>query len=621
MQKHAAASQNKVIKIDFEPIGKRGEIPPGITLLEAAQISGIEIVSLCGGAGLCDGCRLRLLQGSLSDVTPHEKEFFSVEELEEGWRLACQAVALTDVKINLPPESLTTPQRLQIEGQEVVLGEDRVIRYIDIQLEKPTLNSLESDMTRIINALVDQGIPEPIYSFPILQSLSEKIRVQEWKARIVLRYRNLDNQAEIVAVLPVETILLGLAVDIGTTKIAAYLINMHTGKTVAKMGMMNPQISYGEDVVSRIAYANVHDNGRRILQKKLMDTINEIIIELCNQTGGSLEQVVESVIVGNTVIHHLFAGLPVQQLGLLPYVPTITGSLEILACELGLNIAPGAYIYLPPNIAGYVGADHVAMVLATQVYQTDDITIALDIGTNTEISLASDGIIRCCSCASGPAFEGAHIHDGMRAAAGSIERVQIIDNTVRTKTIGEQPPIGICGSGIIDAVAEMYKANIIDYRGVFVEGANNIQGKGKEKHFVLVPGEKTAHGNNIIVTRNDINEIQLAKAAIRSGINLLLKDAELLFEQIDKFIIAGAFGSFLDVKSAMTIGMFPSLPIDRFNQVGNAAGTGARQLLLSVKQRDICTRFARRMKYIELTECLDFQDTFVKSMYFQEFSK
>ena len=301
-----------------------------------------------------------------------------------------------------------------------------------------------------------------------------------------------------------------------------------------------------------------------------------------------------------------------------PYVPAVSEPLDLPADKIELDINPGAFIHLPPNIAGFVGADHVSMVLSTDLWQAENTVIALDIGTNTEITLAVDGRMLSCSCASGPAFEGAHIRDGMRAAPGAIERVQIKNGQPDIYTIGEKSPVGICGSGILDAVAELLKDGVIDHRGAFQEGAANVREvkSGGHKEFLLVSADGTGHGKDIVVTRSDINEIQLAKGAIRAGLEILLEEGEIDAGDIDEFIIAGAFGTYLDVGSAMTVGMFPELPRERFRQVGNAAGIGAQQMLVSGERRKVADEIPERIDYIELTTHAGFEKAFMKALFF-----
>jgi len=613
-QQHLSGQPTEIqYKVDLEPVGRRALIEPGMTLLDAARCAGVEIVAVCGGVGACGKCRVRLVYGEVTPPTPAEVRVFSAAELAGGFRLACQARPLGDVKIDIPPASLSTPQRLQVEGQESEVTVDPVAQPVDVTLVPATLHDLRSDTVRLTDALAEQDIPRPFFSQPVLRDLSAKLREQEWSARLALRRRN--RHGEVVGVLHPEQALLGLAVDIGTTKVAAYLLDLATGHTLAKAGLMNPQIAYGEDVVSRIAYANRHVDGRHMLQARLMESLNDLIDQLCREAGVTHEQIVEAVVVGNTAIHHFFAGLPVRQLGESPYIPAVTEPLDICACHLGLKLASGAKVYLPPNIAGYVGADHVAMLLATDAWRAQKPTVALDIGTNTEISLAVDGQLFSCSCASGPAFEGAHIHAGMRAAPGAVEYVQILEDGVHIQTIGGRPAVGICGSGILDAVAELRAAGIVQRTGRFQPDHPRVVPWDGGGAFLLAPAAETGNHHDLLVTRRDVNEIQLAKGAIRAGVEVLLLEAGLTAQDIDTFIVAGAFGTYLDVESAIHIGMFPALPLERFQQVGNAAGTGARQMLISAEQRRLAAQIVERVRYVELTIHPGFTAVYMDAMY------
>jgi uncharacterized 2Fe-2S/4Fe-4S cluster protein (DUF4445 family) len=627
------SSPSKTYSINLQPVGRRAEVTSDQSLLTAAQASGVELVSLCGGVGACDSCKVRLVSGKLSPLTLEEEALFSIGEQTAGYRLACQAKPLSDVVIDIPPESLTTPQRLQVEGIEVEIQLEPLVKPIDLQLDPPALHDLRSDTTRVTDAINQTNLAGsndgpctrlPRFHHAVLSTLSSKVRHLEWLMRLAVR------ENEVIAVLPPTdpagkaTSLLGLAVDVGTTKVAAYLLDLSTGKTIAKTGAMNPQIAFGEDVVSRIAYANANNDGAKVLQSRLVETLNQMVQELCSQAAqegatAASEMIVDAVVVGNTVMHHLFAGLPVAQLGAAPYVPAVSEALDISAREVGLAIAPGAYIHLPPNIAGYVGADHVAMLLATGVEQKKEKTVvALDIGTNTEITLAHKGRMVSCSCASGPAFEGAHIHDGMRAAPGAVERVQINGNEVRIHTIGNQPAVGICGSGILDAVGEMIAAGIVDPRGAIRKIHPAIRTSSGMSELVLAPAEQAGHGRDVVVTRKDVNEIQLAKGAIRAGVEILLEEVGLQGNglAIDEFIVAGAFGTYISIENAVRIGMFPDLPLERFQQVGNAAGTGARQMLVSAERRRMAQEIVGELDYVELSAHPDFINEFSHDLFF-----
>jgi len=604
--------KDKSFLIDLEPIGRRVRVAPGSTLLAAAQAAGVALVAPCGGAGICGKCRVRVISGACTPPAESEKAHLDAAELAAGWRLACQAIPQEDVKLDIPPDSLSTAQRLQVEGQESTIAPDPAVIPVEVQVPPPTLDDLRADTSRLRDALAERGIARATFEQPVLRVLSERLRAQEWSARLAVR-KNGSPHA-VIGVLPKEAPLLGLAVDLGSTKIAAYLVALASGRTLAKTGQMNPLVAYGEDIVSRIAYANAHPGGRSLLQERLVTGLNAIAEALCHECAAVPEQIVEAVVVGNTAMHHLFAGLPVRQLGEAPYVPAASEALEICACHLGLKLAPGAQVLLPPNIAGYVGADHVAMLLATEAWKAEAPTLALDIGTNTEISLAVGGSVLSCSCASGPAFEGAHIHAGMRAAPGAIEAVHITGESVHIQTIGDTPPVGICGSGILDAVAELRAAGIVKQSGRLAQDHPRVRPWKGGGAFVLVPASETGNGEDLLVTRRDVHEIQLAKGAIRAGIESLLEKAGLPAEAIETVIVAGAFGTYLNIASAIRVGLFPPLPLARFRQVGNAAGTGARQLLISTARREEANQLVKRVAYIELTTHPRFTDLYMQAL-------
>jgi len=627
------------LEVNLQPIGRRIEVPAGTNLLDAARLAGVELVAVCGGEGTCGTCRLRPVSGQLSPRTLTEEAELSADDLAAGYRLACQAAVLSDVRIDIPPESFTTPQRLQLEGQEIPTELDPLVVPLEIAVPPPSLGDLRSDLTRLRDVLAALGHADLRFSLPVSADLPEKLRANNWRIRLAIR----DN--EVVAILhpislvtrhPSLSTLYGLAVDVGTTKLAAYLVNLETGETAAQAGAMNPQIAYGEDVISRITYANEHAAGLQTLQTKLVEALDHLLGDLCAEANVSRQQVVEAVIVGNTAMHHLFVGLPVKQLGESPYVAAVGEAMQFPASQVGLELAVGAYVYLPPNIAGYVGADHVSMLLGAggaELFEPrrseerkgnfnkpsrlrGKTIVALDIGTNTEISLFHAGRHYSCSCASGPAFEGAHISDGMRAAPGAIERVRIEGEKVKVHTIGGGAAVGICGSGILDVVAGLLEAGLLDKRGVLKGNHPNLRVANNTKEFVLTPAERSSIGRELKVTRQDVNEIQLAKGAIRAGIEILLEEAGIEDQDIELFIVAGAFGTYLDLESAIRIGMFPDLPRPRFEQVGNAAGSGARKLLVSKQQRRLADEIAREVNYVELAVHPDFMKIYVKALAF-----
>lgn len=591
--------------IDFEPVGRRGQFSGEQSLLECARQLSVDLVSLCGGIGSCEHCKVQVIAGQVSKITLEEEASLSKKELEQGYRMACMTYPLGDVKLHVPPESLTALQRTQVEGLDVDVEPDPFVRGFEAHLTPPTLESPQSDVHNLWAALATYGVSSGIIDFRVQQTLSQTIRENNWHVNVALR------GDEIVAVGSPSARWLGLAVDIGTTKIAGYLVDLESGKTMASKGLMNPQISYGEDVVSRIVAASKSPADSAKLQSLLVDALSRMAVDLCTEIDVQPTHIVEAVVVGNTAIHHLFLGLPVKQLGLAPYVPAVDEALDIKAREISLQIAPGAYVHLLPNIAGYVGADHVAMLLATRLADTNSVTLAIDIGTNTEICLNHKGRMTSVSCASGPAFEGAHIKFGMRAAPGAIEHVRLEKDRLEIQTIAGEPPVGICGSGLLDIVAQLRVNEVLERSGKMVKHPLVRLQDGKPE-FVLAEREEI---EDITISQKDVRELQLAKAAIRLGIQALVIAEGLTENDLEKVIIAGAFGTFIDVKSAITIGMLPNLPLEGYTQVGNAAGTGARLALISKSEREKARHIAKQDGYIELAKMPNFNRKFAEATY------
>lgn len=600
------------VQIDFEPIGRRGEFPAGQSLLECARQLGLGLVNLCGGAGSCGRCIVQILDGDVTEPAPGESEFLSPEEREEGYRLACQTVPRGDCLVRVPPESLTAPQRTQVEGEEIPVAPEPLVETYLVTLTPPSLDDLSADAERLLEALAQQhGIVASTVALAALGGLSPRLREEGWKIRVAVR------EKEVIALLSPLAHPLGLAVDLGTTKIAAYLVDLETGRTLAAKGIMNPQIAYGEDIVARMNLAQGDPAQATRLQELVVEALNQAAVELCAEASTAPAEIVDAVVVGNTAMHHLLLRLPVRQLAHAPYVPAVASALDIQARDLGLHFAPAASVHLLPNIAGYAGADHVAMLLATGVAQSKGVVLAIDIGTNTEVCLANHGTLTSVSCASGPAFEGAHIRHGMRATPGAIEHLRLVDDQIEYQTIGDGPPVGLCGSGILDALAEFYLAGIVD-RGGRMREHPRVRGEGKAREFVLVGQDEGGDGRPAItLTQKDVRELQLAKGAMRTGINVLLEANGLLADDVDQVIIAGAFGTYIDIASAITIGMLPRLPLDRFQQVGNAAGMGAKQALISRSKRAEAQALASQIGYIELASVPQFAKTFAQAMYLE----
>ena len=522
-------------------------------------------------------------------------------------RLACQVRVLGDVKVDVPLASRTVAQRLELTGAGFVdVAFAPTVRERVAVVTPPSVHDPRSDLSLLVDTLAASGGRPPEFAdHTVLQRLPGLLRDHGW------RVRSSQRGVELVDVRPPDCTPLGLAIDIGTTKIAAYLVDLASGATLALDGITNPQIAYGEDVMSRISYSMRGDGVR--LTTVLIEGLNKLIGGLCSAP----ERIVDAVVVGNTAMHHLFLGLPVRQLGLAPYTPVVSDPVDMKARDLGLRLAPGAYVHLLPNVAGFIGADHVAMILATGLDEADGTYLGLDIGTNTEIVLARRGELLSCSTASGPALEGAHIEHGLRAVEGAIEQVRLSAESVEVRTIGDAPAIGICGSGVLDAVEGLRRAGVLNRRGRLLPHPL-VRDDAGGRYVLLVRAGESGTCRDITLSEKDISEVLLAKAAIRTGIDILLREVGTAAEDLDGILIAGAFGTHIDVKSAIGIGMLPVLPLERIKQVGNAAGAGARLALASAPLRARAQDIARRVRYIELMVQPDFASHFARAMFLQD---
>jgi uncharacterized 2Fe-2S/4Fe-4S cluster protein (DUF4445 family) len=602
--------------IDFQPLGRRGECEPGDSLLECSRRTGVGITNVCGGKGKCHACKVKVLRGEVSKPTPNELSSFSPEEIGEGWRLACQVYPAGNCSVGVPPESMTAPQRTQVEGVDMAVEPDPSVLCYKVDLVGPELSDLRADADRLLQGLREQhGVKCSKVDGAVLRSLSTDLRSLDWECQVAVR------GDEVISVGPRPSPHLGLAVDLGTTKIAGYLVDLSTGKRLVSKGIMNPQISFGEDVITRIDAALRSTALYGDIQKAVVEALNQLALDLCREIGSVPEQIVEAVVGCNTAMHHLFLGLPVKQLVTAPYVPAASMALDWKVRDLGLGIARGAYVHMLPNVAGFVGGDHVAMLLATKAYEMKGLVLALDIGTNTEVSLINEGHIASVSCASGPAFEGYQIKHGMRAAKGAIERVRVNGDSVAYQTIDDAPPVGICGSGVLDAMSQMYLAGIVDRGGRIREGHPRVRDLGGEREFILAGQEEREGGPALGITQKDIRQLQLAKAAIRTGIQVLLEVSGRSADEIEKVIIAGAFGTYIDVESAVTVGMLPRLPLERYRQVGNAAGIGAQMALISSFIRKEAGALASRIRYVELAGSSQFSNIFVQACYLGDYEQ
>jgi uncharacterized 2Fe-2S/4Fe-4S cluster protein (DUF4445 family) len=605
----------------FQPIGCKIDIEGYQTVLNAFQTvvspSTSGLTAPCGGKGTCGNCRIRVIRGEALAPTDAERTLLQSKELAAGFRLACQTIPLSDLEVEIPSESLAKLHEKDTGAPRLPSLNDPPLRRYAIDLKRSTIERPSPPWQQIQDVLTtNHGLPGLLVDLELLR----KRPGFPHAARALVTVRN--NEIVNASFELRSVVSLGLAVDLGSTQIAGYLLDLESGALVGSQAVMNPQIACGEDIISRLAYALEDSNNAKHLTESVKQGINTLSSNLVAAIGHVAEDIEEVVIVGNTAMHHLLLGLSLDQLVRSPFLPVSTGPLGVKLRDLGLNGAPGARAYFPPLIAGFVGSDHLGMVLSSRIHETKGPILGLDIGTNTEIVLAYDGKMISCSCASGPAFEAAHIRHGMRAVEGAIHKVVMSDKgrKVAYETIGSRPPLGICGSGVIDAIAQLLRWHILDSGGLLDQGHHLVSFNGERTgpSFMLAPSSSTGTGRDLVLTQKDVNEIQLAKAALAGAVEILLSDLGLQKSDIEQVLIAGAFGTHLDVESAISIGMLPDLPRDRFSQIGNAAGHGAVLALASGSERMLCEEIARRITYRELTAAPDFASVFARGLMFPE---
>jgi Uncharacterized metal-binding protein len=583
-------------KIALNPSGEIISADKDDSIMKGLADAGVDISSICGGKGKCGRCKIILKEGAATPITDAEKNMLSTDEIEKSFRLACQTKALSDLVVEIPPESLILSQRLQTEGEELEIEVEPIIQKVFLSLEPPTLSDPRPDLTRVMDGIYERKGIETRIDFILSKRISSILREGGWTVTTTLR------ENEIIGIEPGSSdAKFGMAFDIGSTKLAAYLVDLETGNTLDAIGLANPQVAYGDDIVSRIGYAMEEEKKREELRRTIINGINGMITSLRRRNGVKRRDVSDITIVGNTAMHHLLLGLPVRQLGLAPYIPVFKESQDIKARELGIDIVEGGYAHLLPLIGGYIGSDHVAMILATRIWEEEEekVRIGIDIGTNTEIAFAKEEKIMSLSCASGPAFEGWGIRQGVKAMSGAIDKVSIDGHEVVCSTIDDKPAIGICGSGILDAIAKLYTSGAINDRGRLQEENSRVRRSNGGLEFVLVDKEKTGIDDDVVVCQSDISSILLAKSAIGAGISIGLEKMGTNEDEIGEVIIAGAFGSYIDPESAVTIGMFPDLDLKLFKQVGNAAGVGAKLALISKSERKLADTIADDVRYVE----------------------
>ena len=630
----------KKYRVIFQPSGRRGEVEEGKTLLEAAQSLGVDIEALCGNKKVCGKCKVRIEEGyfekdgmdsgmaHLSPLTEAEKKHIKPED-GPGIRLACTAEVYGDVKVFVPERSRAGKQVVRKAAKELTIALDPAVKKYNVELAPPTLHDMTTgDYERVVKFLEDDyGLKNLTFDYMVLKDLQDVLRKGQWKATVTVWM-----DKEIIKVEPgfVEACY-GLAVDVGTTTCVGYLSDLTIGKVMSTESMMNPQVPYGEDVMSRITYAMSNPEGLETMQKAILEGLNDIIERVVSEIkkdGPNPGHAIDDLtIVFNTAMHHILLGFNPEYIGRSPFIPAVQNSMNIKARDIGLKINPSAYIHVLPIEAGFVGADNVGVLIAEEPYNQDEMVLIIDIGTNGELLLGNRNKVCSTSCATGPAFEGAQIKFGMRAAPGAIEKVRIDPATREPlyKVIGKADwhtqiekvnAKGICGSGIIEIVAEMFKAGIIDKSGRFVMDLNTPRVRkdadGKPE-YVLAWAEETSIGTDITITQGDVRALQLAKGALYTGAKLMMK--KLGITKLDRVVLAGAFGSHIDREASLTLGLFPDCPIDKVYAVGNAAGDGARMALLNRGKRQEASERARWVEFLEIATDPAFEKEFMQAMH------
>ncbi|MEM9138487.1 MAG: ASKHA domain-containing protein [Pseudomonadota bacterium] len=630
----------------FTPSGKRGRFPAGTPVLQAARQLGVDLDSVCGGRGICSKCQVTpsfgefpkhgvtVAEDALTPWNAVEERFKTKRGMIDGRRLGCQAEIHGDIVIDVPEESQVHKQvvRKRAEAREIVMDPATKLFYVEV--EEPDMHNPKGDLERLLEALYDQwGLANIIGDLRTLQMLQPALREGDWKATVAIYTGRGRSDGRIIQVWPgyYEGSIYGVAFDVGSTTIACHLCDLVTGDVMASSGLMNPQIRFGEDLMSRVSYSMMNPGGHHEMTKAVREAINALIGQVAAEAKIDRTEVVEGVLVGNPVMHHLFLGLDPVELGWAPFALATSDSITLWAKEMDLEMHPDARIYVLPCIAGHVGADAAAVALSEAPHRQDDMTLIVDVGTNAEILLGNREKVVACSSPTGPAFEGAQISSGQRAAPGAIERVRIdpVTKEPKFRVIGselwsddpsfaasiKQGVSGICGSGIIEVIAEMRLAGLINEDGMIlpraVAGTDRIVEDGRTWAYVLHDGS-AEDGPIVQVTQADVRAIQLAKAALHAGAQLLMD--RMGVDAVDRVILAGAFGAHISPLHAMVLGMIPDCEVDRVTSAGNAAGTGARIALLNSAARREIESFVRTVEKIETAVEEKFQEHFVAAI-------
>ncbi len=629
----------------FTPSGKRGRFPVGTPVLTAARQLGVDLDSVCGGRGICSKCQITpsygefpkhgvtVAEGALTEFNEVEARYDRIRGLKEGRRLGCQAKVQRDVVIDVPPESQVHKQVVRKEATMRDIVMDPATRLYYVEVEEPDMHEPTGDLERLQRALAEQWqIGEVRTGMAVLRKLQPVLRKGEWKVTVALYKGHDDTHDTVLDIWPgyFEGRLYGLAIDLGSTTIAAHLTDLRNGSVLHSAGVMNPQIRFGEDLMSRVSYAMMNPGGDVEMTEVVRGAINALAQSLAAEAAIDPAQIMETVFVCNPVMHHLLLGIDPVELGQAPFALATANSLSLTAADLDLTaMNASGRVYVLPCIAGHVGADCAAVALSEEPYKSEDLVLVVDVGTNAEILLGNKTRVLACSSPTGPAFEGAQISSGQRAAPGAIERVQIDPETKepRFRVIGsdiwsDDPAFaeanattgitGICGSGIIEAVAEMRMAGLVDPSGLIGSaeqtGSVRCEPTGRTHAYLLHDGSANG-GPRISVTQGDIRAIQLAKSALYAGARLLMD--EMGVDKVDRVVLAGAFGAHISPKHAMILGMIPDAPLDRVFSAGNAAGTGARIALCNVASRREIEATVHRITKVETAIEPRFQEHFV----------
>ena len=619
--------------VTFLPDNKTVDIDSNITLLEAAGKAGVIINSLCGGDGLCGECRLQVTKGKAM-ADKNAISFFSKDEIEHGYVLACRTKVEDNLVVNIPLKSRVEQEKILMEGAAVAYGEpeklvlhrsshepvfslDPLVKKVYLELPVPTLEDNISDIDRITRELHKVSSYDKFeISLPCLQNLTEKLRSHHWK--VTVTFARCNGAGRILQVEGGDTsnIHYGLAVDVGTTTVVVQLINLNTGKIIGVKGSHNLQAVYGEDVVSRMIFACIRGSLAPVHQAVIAN-INNLAHALAEENHISLPEITAIVAAGNTIMSHFLLNMTPCSIRLEPYVPTTTVYPQIFAREVGIDINPEGILEVSPSIASYVGGDIVAGVLACGMADKPEIRCLIDVGTNGEIVIGNNEWLVCCSASAGPAFEGGGARNGMRATGGAIEKIAINDGQVSYQTIGKLKPRGICGSGLIDLIYELVRNNLIERHGKFNESVktNRLIKADGELRYILAYPDETETGQAISISESEIANLIKSKGAIFAAIKSLIDYVGLNFAQLETIYVAGGFGSSLNIPKAIGIGLIPDIDVKRIQFIGNSSLTGARMSLTSIAAFENSLRIARRMTNVELSNYAPFMNEFIAALF------